>query len=133
MARVKIYVAGKTNDWERVRRVQNLCKRYGHEITFDWTKSVEVAGLDDGLVDPADRLAAAQNDLKGVHDCQLVIALVDHANLSGTLIEIGIAIGTGKSVWTVGEPDRRSVFYDLPFVKQIPDLLDLALDLPFEQ
>jgi hypothetical protein len=34
---VKVYVAGRTTDLDRVREVMNALREEGHEITFDWT------------------------------------------------------------------------------------------------
>lgn len=118
---MKIYVAGKTHDWERVRRVQDACKRLGHEITFDWTRTVESVGPDTGhefgALTPEFKAQCGADDRQGVLDADLTIALIDHEHITGTLIEIGIALGTGREVWLVGQPVRDSVFYYLPEVQ----------------
>jgi hypothetical protein len=33
---MRIYVAGRTKDYKRVREVQRMCESYDHTITFDW-------------------------------------------------------------------------------------------------
>jgi nucleoside 2-deoxyribosyltransferase len=119
---MKIYVAGKTHDYEQVRRVQHACVRLGHEITYDWTRTVEAVGPDAGhdfdeLTDDF-KEECAENDFRGVRECALIIALVEHEHITGTLVEIGMALALHKEVWLVGKPPRDSVFYYLPQVTQ---------------
>jgi nucleoside 2-deoxyribosyltransferase len=133
---MKVYVAGKTHDYERVRRVQAACRRLGHEITFDWTETVETVGPDAGhefnKLTPAFKAECGQKDRQGVMDCDLLIALVDHEHVTGTLIEIGMALSIGREVWLVGKPVRDSVFYYLPEVTQkFASVYDIVQHLPF--
>ena len=111
---MKIYVAGKTNDFERVRRIQRMCVRYGHTISYDWTKTVETVGEDGAVgqtLSPEFKRECAMYDEHGVDNADLIIAVVDHPNITGTLIEIGMAIALRKEIWLVGEPPRDSVFF----------------------
>lgn len=131
-----IYVAGKTDDWERVRRVQEMVGRLGHSITFDWTAVVEEVGPDANVEEGADedfRQQCAESDLTGVREADLVIALVDHPGLCGTLIEIGIAIACDIDVLVVGEPERNSVFFALDKVQRVRDEFTLVDLLPVEK
>ena len=133
---MKIYVAGKTHDWERVRRVQEACKRLGHTITFDWTETIEDIGPDVGhefkTLTPEFKRECGEKDLLGVTSCELIIALIDHEHVTGTLIEVGIALGLYKEVWLVGTPVRDSVFYYLPQVTQkFASVYDIVQHLPF--
>lgn len=127
-----IYVAGKTDDWERVRRIQEVCVRVGHAITYDWTKVVEELGTDAGL-DPKDdlfRRECARNDVIGVREADMLIACVDYPGLCGTLIEVGMALGAEIPVVTIGQPERNSVFFALEGVTQLKDEFQLIDFLP---
>lgn len=109
-----IYVAGKTDDWPRVRQVQEFCEKLGHRITFDWTKTVEALGPDSGL-DPNDedfRRECAVEDRRGTQEADLLIMLT-YTGLCGTLIECGMALGLGTPVLVIGNPERNSVFFAL--------------------
>jgi nucleoside 2-deoxyribosyltransferase len=134
---MKIYVAGKTHDFERVRRVQAACQRLGHTITFDWTETVEAYenpgdGHDFDALTPEFKAECGENDFMGVASAELVIALVEHEHITGTLIEIGMALALYKDVWLVGKPKRDSVFYYLPQVKQkFSSVYDIIHHLPF--
>ena len=126
---MKIYVAGKTDDWPRVRTVQDLCKKLSHTITYDWTRVVEQIGPDactTGKVDEEFRNQCAIDDLAGTEDCDLLIMLA-YPGLCGTLIECGMALGQGKPVICIGEPERNSVFFALDQVIMADE--DCARDL----
>lgn len=113
-----IYVAGKTDDWERVRQVQQMCERLGHNITYDWTKTVEEVGPDEGLTASEEfRCECAEYDRQGTRASDLLIMLC-YPGLCGTLIECGMAIGLGIPVLVLGEPERNSVFFSLRDVTQ---------------
>lgn len=106
-----IYVAGKTDDWERVRRVQNVLVGLGHMITYDWTVNVE-DDVDMGLeADDRTRREWADDDQLGVKQADLVIFMVESEGLSGTLIELGMALAYEKDIIVVGVPERNSVFF----------------------
>lgn len=106
-----IYVAGKTDDWERVRRVQESLIELGHMITYDWTVNVE-DDEDTGLeADDLTRKEWADDDEVGVKQADLVIFMIESEGLSGTLIELGMALAFQKDIIVVGEPERNSVFF----------------------
>lgn len=113
---MKIYVAGKTDDWERVRTVQNMLKKLGHEITFDWTEIVEKVGPDTGLTaDDEFRRKCAESDRTGTDEADLLVMLC-YPGLCGTLIEFGMAAARRIPIIVIGEPERNSVFFALDHV-----------------
>jgi nucleoside 2-deoxyribosyltransferase len=126
---VKIYVAGKTDDWERVQTVQEMLKRLGHEITFDWTRNnnIESGGPDMGLTaDDEFRRKCAENDIMGTDEADLLVMLC-YPGLCGTLIEFGMAVMRRIPIIVVGEPERNSVFFSLDHVIRVGD--DCCRDL----
>lgn len=108
---INVYVAGKTHDYEKVRQVQALVRRYG-KVTFDWTEVVEQHGPAAERAPLTQELARsyAASDLAGVFRADVVIAL-PHPRLCGTLMEIGAAIASGTPVIMLGQPSQRSVFW----------------------
>lgn len=129
---MNIYVAGKTHDYERVRRLQNHLRRTGHVITHDWTEAVERHGPDHEREQPDDALmqAYASADLEcGVGDADLVIAFM-HPRVCGTLIEIGFALSRSTPVWIVGEPPH-SIFWSHHLVRRFEDEMELPQALYF--
>lgn len=131
---MKIYVAGKTDDWPRVKTVQEMLKRLDHEITFDWTRIVSEVGPDTGLTaDEEFRRVCAENDRIGVDEADLLVMLC-YPGLCGTLIEFGMAASRRIPILVIGEPERNSIFFALDHVTRVGDdccrdlrLLDSAL------
>lgn len=117
---MRIYVAAKTHDFERARKVMDLCQELGHEITFDWTQNVEQFGPshenEAALSDQILR-RAAEDDVLGVKRSQLLIGL-GHPRVCGTLIEIGMTIRQGTPIILVGE-FPPSVFWHLPQITKL--------------
>jgi len=117
---MNIYVAGKFEEWQTVREVQQFLREMGHEITFDWTE--EAAKRKGTYVFESDKLTNAEADLTGVEEADALIAIA-HDDLYGTLIEIGMALADDTPVYLVGN-FRDSVFWALPNVT--------LLDSPFK-
>jgi nucleoside 2-deoxyribosyltransferase len=119
---VKVYVAGKFQEKERVRRVQALVREYGHEITCDWT--VEDDSLFDGEALRAYWRRCAQDDVAGVRACDALI-LLPHARGKGLWVELGIALALNKRVIVVGfdgdDSHQPCIFCKLPQVEWAPD------------
>jgi len=134
---MRVYVAGRFSDYERVRAVIDVALAAGHSITRDWTRTDEfdedghpfakpdvmeqarAAGGDGATVLAgvlsAERLAGiAEEDVEGAGDADLLIALADRP-LTGAMIEIGAALRERREVW-VYSPWRWTVFWDHPCV-----------------
>lgn len=123
---MNIYVAGRTNDIPRIKRMQAACVMHGHKITYDWTENVNAQSLagDAGLeVTAEQKREYAVKDLSGVYYSDLVIACCAPGWL-GTAIEFGAACAWGRPIWLVGEPEKESVFFELTNVRRVEhDLL----------
>jgi len=123
-----VYVAGKTDDWQKVRKIQALLIDRGMHITFDWTAIIEEIGPRGGLKgEVADdfRAQCAENDREGVRNADLFVMLCGKG-LCGTLIEFGMASILEMPIIVVGEPERDSVFFELPEVERCPSIEDLS-------
>lgn len=115
---MRIYVAGRTDDILRIKRMQNACKLNGHKITYDWTENVNAQSLalNSGVVvDDNTKRQYAEKDLVGVYSSDLLIACCAPGWL-GTAIEFGLALAWNKPIWLVGTPERESVFFELAHV-----------------
>lgn len=98
----KVYVAGKFEDKENVRRVQQRLRDLGFEITHDWTPD-----------DASDLQKSAVEDFEGVLQADFLVVL-NHTLLYGAAVEIGIALGLGRPVYVIGPQVRDNVFWHLP-------------------
>lgn len=115
----KLYVAGKFEDYLKVRALQEYAEGMGHTITFDWTQEAE-AILTRSVPwsrSKEDQIQNAMNDKLGVQDCHALFALYNQ-KAYGTLIEIGMAIQQDKPVYLIGDW-RYSVFWHLPNVTKL--------------
>lgn len=132
---MRVYVAGRTNNLDEVRAVQDVVRASAGVITHDWTQVVEEVGnyRDEGTEPPHPgflRICANQ-DRDGVLNADLVVVVCSRG-LNGTLIEMGMALAWKKPVWVINEPERESVFFYMDDVERVrfkelrPRLLDFA-------
>lgn len=105
---MKIYVAGKWQEKEQVRQLQQGLRDRGHTITYDWTQQEE-----EGAV----LHCCALNDASGVIEADSLVArLVNPLPYRGALAEIGMAIGLGKRVYIIGHGCPHFIFECHPLV-----------------
>lgn len=120
---MKFYVAGRVHDWERVRTLIEFLKSRGNICTHDWTRSSQFDenGPKQGEfgttpLTPEQSSLYAKLDRDGVLECEELFFLGDLDGYTGTLIEVGIALGSRKVVHVIG-PTKDCVFYHLPTVR----------------
>ena len=109
----------------------------GHESTFDWTQDnlghenvggsgwVQIYSL---WYNPEDLASQAYNDLDGVRTCDvIVICAMNPHKYSGTLCEMGIALGCGHLVFIIGKNLDSNIFTWLPWVRVV-DSVEEVID-----
>ncbi len=118
---MKIYVAGKYEDKDRVRFIHQLLIQMGHEITLDWTNHE---------IYPNDAIAErllefASDDIKGVKEADLYIGLMTIPyQYKGLYVEMGVALGKGIPVYIIGSAGDSCIFINHPLVKKFQDIQD---------
>ena len=120
---MKVYLAARFDEREKVREMQARLRELGHEITADWTTHDALARYGD-LPDKA--RAYAVEDLQGVVDADVFVFLTSASVGTGTHTELGTAIrefqATGRPrVYVIGEHNTRSIMYFHPAVERRPD------------
>jgi len=104
----KLYVAASFLDKEIVKTTEAFLQKEGFEITSEW---VNHPGTDD----LTDLECEAEEDVADAILCDTMIVLMP--GRLGTHVEIGIALGLGKTVVLVGEVDQtKCVYYNHPNV-----------------
>lgn len=86
---MSVYVAGKFEEADLVRKIQNGILTNGFGITHDWTyedMSKAVPGYEEEY-----RRKCASADLRGVKQARAVV-LLPHINMQGAYIEVGAAL-----------------------------------------
>lgn len=125
---MKIYVAGKFEEAERVRRVHKLLRSRNFAITHDWT--TEDASIYEGEAKATYKRQCAMNDYLGVVNADAVL-VINHALLYGGAAEMGMAIALHKPVLVVGSEIRENIFFHLgaPYVRICTSLSDAIRQL----
>jgi hypothetical protein len=100
---MKIYVASKYEEKERVREVQEQLRQAGHTITYDWTNNEQIT------------TQQAENDFWGVVEAEALVLIAEKdLHYCGALVEFGIALGRGIPVYVLGSAlDDRCIFLRL--------------------
>lgn len=107
---MKIYVAGKFEEKELVREIQQKLKDMGCTITHDWT-------VEDGAGKQGQELedylrSCAMADYEGVFTADAVLVL-NHKLAFGAMVEMGLALAWGRVVYLVGPQVRDNIFFHL--------------------
>lgn len=119
-----LYVATKAENYVEARRVMEMLKLDGHEITHDWTQQVQELGP--GSVNASQEVmrACAMRDLAGVASCDAFV-LIPYNGLCGALIEWGAALAQGKTCYVIGaltsDDWRYTIFQELYVVHHLPE------------
>lgn len=95
---MKIYVASGLENRERASKLISALRMSGHEITYDWTSHGDVRDRGEAVM-----RETSQNEMQGVIDSDLFIALLPGGK--GTHTELGAALATvcNKRIWLWAE------------------------------
>lgn len=104
------YVAGKLNERDRVRRVQEMIWDVGGRITFDWTAIEDVP---DSKVEPYTGRSIAIKERAGVWDANLFVLCNSAQGMRGAHIETGMALSHSIPVVILDPGKRMSIFWYL--------------------
>jgi hypothetical protein len=106
-----IYLAGKTSDRFRLRRVKRALDAVGYNVCASWlAKAMDYA---DARCTPEHMRAEAPRDLHEVRECDIfVIDTLSETVTGGRESELGMAIAFGKRLWRVG-PARQVFHHDV--------------------
>lgn len=122
---MKVYLAGRFDERERVKAAQQVILSHGHVLTADWTDHKPIARYGEDL-----ELAAsyAAEDLSGVIHADAVILLTSELpGGTGVHAELGAAIAhqtlAGRpAIFVVGPHFSRSMMYFHPAVRRVESL-----------
>lgn len=122
---MKVYVAGKFEDRQRVAEIMNALRGKGFQISLDWTGE-SVAGLSVQAANEKETEVAAL-DLVGVAKAD-ALALVGHPNLKGAWVEMGAALALGIPV-VILNPEKLDTCIFSHLCEQVPNEAELVLAL----
>ena len=105
------YVAGKYEEREEIRVLQNTLRELGHEITVDWTWHE--------VDDPGFPRQYAMEDINGVICGDAYVGrFINEHTYKGALVEMGAALAMGKWVIIIGHAIDTCLFVGHPLVQQ---------------
>ena len=108
---MNLYVATKFELKDSAKKFMDDMEAIGHVITYDWTKSAQIDETQ------------AINDMEGVRKADAVIMLADQeVAYTGTLVEVGAALGLGKPVYVRGNASvTRTLFFKHRLIRHTND------------
>ncbi len=111
---MRIFVSGKFEDRLNIRRIQNVLRAMGFEITEDWTYHEY---SDKGY--PVDY---AISDVRGVLKSDIYVGrFVADYNYKGAFVELGVALGKGNLCMIIGHAIDDCIFVNHPLIRQFED------------
>ena len=93
---MKYYIATSLSRVAAHHTVRDALKKWGHEISYDWTLHGSVKSVSKDLL-----REVAELELGGVSEADFVVVLLPGGN--GTHLELGFAIARGKKVFLHSE------------------------------
>lgn len=88
MSRITIYVAGSWKNRSKIKNIMDEIESWGYNITADWTKHQEKGGA----------RQYAEEDLKGLKECDCLIYCMDSNHSRGKNFELGYITALEKPV-----------------------------------
>lgn len=129
---MKIYVAGKVSDIERVNSVQERLRSLGHTITMDWTKFDVRMNSSNFTCDELSKFRGecGERDINGVINADLLLVLMFDPCYAyrGTFCEIGCGLGLKKEIIIICPVDNNTYycetncFYNHPSIKHLKSI-----------
>lgn len=117
---MKIYVAGKWEDREWIRFVQDELREKGHTITCDWTNHNSPHKYGDKY---------AIEHVDGLRECDIVIAVMTSKYpYGGVWADIGAALVLKKIVIVIGHGGDSEIFIKHPLVRKV-ETIDEAIEV----
>lgn len=116
---MKIYVAARFHDKEKVKEIYTLLKQNGHEISADWTWHTKFNPYSKHVQEVK---SYATEDIEGIKNCDVFILLTSKEAGAGSSTELGAALSltlqTDKpKIYVIGEYIDENMFFFHPAVK----------------
>jgi hypothetical protein len=132
---MKVYVAARFYEKDRVRKLYASLKEQGHTITLDWTlcnpEKPYRAHLDGARV-------CAEHAIAGVKECDVFIYLSSTEIGGGSSAELGVALmahlfGKCPHIYVVGPHLEQNICFYHPAVQIKDSISEVLQDLALKQ
>lgn len=123
---MKFYVASSFSNIENVRIVSGVLRNHGFCQTYDWTINNRANSIES-------LTAIGESEKKGVAESDILVVLLPGGK--GSHIEMGIALGLGKTVYLYSSKEEyfvdysmTSTFYHIEGVKKYVGSIEAFLE-----
>ena len=128
---MKVYIAAKFKDKEKVKKLNELFKKKGYKLSGDWTDHIQVSPYNK---EPKRSTAYAIEDMNGAKNCDVFILLTNEVGGTGSSTELGAAILSHilfnkPKIYVVGKDIGVNMFYFHPSVNQRKTIEDVLKDI----
>jgi nucleoside 2-deoxyribosyltransferase len=118
---MKLYVAGKWSDREKINEIIETFEARGHTITHNWTQ------FEGSTSRPEMKSQFAIMDINGVRDADAYIGIMNDPvyPYRGSMTEMGAALGLCKPVYVVAPADSNleaTCFFHHPLIHKFRTL-----------
>lgn len=117
---MRVYIASKFKDKDKVKKLNKLFKKKGYELSGDWTDHVQVKPY---TKEPKRSKAYANEDINASINCDVFILLTSKEGGTGSSTELGAAIVSyllvkKPKIYVVGKHMGVNMFYFHPSVNR---------------
>lgn len=128
---MKIYVAARFHEKERVQEIYKKLLQDGHTITQDWTLCTTQKPYS---VNSADAAECVQHDIVGVEQCDVFIFITNPAIGAGSAAELGAALMSNllrntPHIYAVGPYVEDNIVLYHPVVKMRDSIDDVIQEI----
>jgi nucleoside 2-deoxyribosyltransferase len=125
---MKLYVAGKWADRDKINEIIENLEANGHTITHNWTK------FEGSNSRPEMKSQFAVMDIDGVRNADAYVGIMTDAvyPYRGSMTEMGAALGLGKPVYVVAPTTSQleaTCFFHHPLIRKFTTLEALMTEL----
>jgi len=128
---MKIYVASKFENKEKVLEIYEKLRKNGHEITVYWTRTQAKKPYGKNS-ETAKKYS--ERDINGVKNADVFILLTTEVPGKGRFIELGAAmilnLLSGKpKIFAIGGYNTESIFFFHPVVNRVDSIEDVIQEI----
>jgi len=105
---MKFYIATKFENIDYFKSIEKLIKKYGHDITEDWTLHKNYK-----IIDFKEKLIQTKSDLEGIKKCDILLFLYTGKEVEpgrGSMFELGYAEGLNKNIIILDLSEKKDFF-----------------------
>lgn len=127
---MKFYIAARVRRKDRVKKIQKMLVREGHEVLSTWVEEGQIIPYNKHSIKAGARSTQCIN---AIEKCDVFVLISDETG-AGMYTELGMAIATNiikkkPKIFVIGEHINRSMFFFYPAVTRKKDIMEVLKEL----